>query len=154
MAAGDAGVQQSQNSFSGYGTGAKGYAKRFGASYADDVIGSYLGGAILPTLFHEDPRYFYKGTGSTVSRGLYAMSAAVMARSDSGKWRPSYAGVLGDMGAGAISNIYYPASNRHGASLTIENGFLSIGFDAVGNLLQEFFFHKLSSGVPKYAAKP
>lgn len=150
IVAGTAGVQQWQNDYSGYGQGAQGYGKRFGAAYADFAIGTYLGGAILPSLFHEDPRYFYKGTGSKSSRALYALSAAVIARGDNGKWRPSYAGILGDMGAGAISNIYYPASDRNGASLTIENGLLSIASDAVGNLLQEFVVHKLSSGVPKF----
>ena len=67
-----AGVEQADNGFSGYGQGAQGYAKRYGASYADSFIGNMIGGAILPSLLKQDPRYFYKGTGSTRSRILYA----------------------------------------------------------------------------------
>jgi Carboxypeptidase regulatory-like domain len=147
---GFAGVEQAENTFAGYGQGAQGYAKRYGASYANLAVGTTLGGAVLPILFHQDPRYFYKGTGSKRSRALYALSTAVIARGDNGKWQPAYAGILGDLGAGAISNIYYPASDRQGASLTLGNGFLGIAFDGVGNLLQEFVFRKMSSG----AAKP
>jgi hypothetical protein len=146
---GFAGIEQADNTFAGYGQGAQGYGKRYGASYANLAVGTTLGGAVLPILFHQDPRYFYKGTGSKRSRALYALSTAVIARGDNGKWQPAYAGILGDLGAGAISNIYYPASDRQGASLTLENGFLSIAFDGVGNLLQEFVFRKASSGVPK-----
>ncbi len=149
MIAGIAGIQQAQNAFAGYGQGGKGYAKRFGASYADFIAGTYLGGALLPTLFHQDPRYFYKGTGSKRSRALYALSTAFIARGDSGKWQPAYAGMLGDLGSAALSNAYYPASDRHGVQLTLENGLISIASDGVGNLLQEFFWRKLSSGVPK-----
>ena len=59
-----AGVQQAQNEFSGYGQGAHGYAKRYGAAYGDALIGTMIGGAILPSLLRQDPRYFYKGTGA------------------------------------------------------------------------------------------
>jgi hypothetical protein len=106
-----------------------------------------LGGAVLPVLFHQDPRYFYKGTGTVWQRTRYALSTAVIARGDNGKWQPAYAGLLGDFGSGAISNLYYPASNRNGAGLTIENGFLAVAGDAVGNLLQEFVLRKMSTGV-------
>jgi hypothetical protein len=149
ISAGIAGVQQANNTFSGYKQGAKGYAKRFGANYADLAIGTYLGGAVYPMIFHQDPRYFYKGVGSIRSRTLYALSTAVIARGDNGKWQPAYAGIAGDMSAGAISNLYYPASNRNGAALTVENGLLAIGFDGLGNVLQEFLWRKLSTGTPK-----
>ena len=141
---GFAGIEQATNSFSGYGQGAAGYGKRYGAGLADTSIGTMLGGAVLPTLFHQDPRYFYKGTGSIRSRVLYALSTAVIARGDNGRWQPAYAGVLGDFGSGAISNIYYPASNRNGAALTLENGALAVASDGLGNLLQEFVLRKIS----------
>jgi hypothetical protein len=150
IAAGFAGIEQADNEFSGYGQGAAGYGKRYGAGLADTSIGEMLGGAVLPSLFHQDPRYFYKGTGSIHSRILYALSTAVIARGDNGKWQPAYASVLGDFGSGAISNLYYPASNRNGAGLTIENGFIGIGTDALGNLLQEFVLKKISSGVKSF----
>ncbi|MGA9989275.1 MAG: carboxypeptidase-like regulatory domain-containing protein, partial [Terriglobales bacterium] len=72
-----AGVEQAQNDFSGYGQGAQGYAKRYGAAYADGVTGTFIGSAILPSLLKQDPRYFYKGTGSKRSRILYAIANAV-----------------------------------------------------------------------------
>lgn len=151
---GFAGIEQAENSFSGYGPGAAGYGKRYGAGLADASVGTMLGGAILPILFRQDPRYFYKGTGSVRSRVLYALSTAVVARGDNGKWQPAYAGVLGDFGSGAISNLYYPASDRHGANLTLENGALSVGFDAFGNLMQEFILPKLTSRRANGASNP
>jgi hypothetical protein len=143
---GFAGLEQATNSFSGYGQGAEGYGKRYGAGLADSSIGGMLGGAVLPTLFRQDPRYFYKGTGSTRSRIWYALSRSVIARGDNGKWQPAYAGILGDFGAGAISNLYYPASNRNGPGLTIENGAIDVVSDGMENLLQEFVLKRISPG--------
>ncbi len=147
--AGIAGIQQADNAFPGFRQGASGYFKRFGSSYADFAIGTTLGGAVLPALFHQDPRYFYKGTGTKKERALYALSTAVRQRGDNGKWQVAYSSILGDVASGAISNLYYPASDRQGATLTLENGLLSIVFDGVGNLIQEFLFKSVSSGVKK-----
>ncbi len=153
IVAGFAGIEQGSDEFSGYGQGWAGYGKRYGAGLADSSIGAMLGGAVLPVLFHQDPRYFYKGTGSVWARTKYALSTAVIARGDNGRWQPAYAGVLGDFASGAISNLYYPASDRNGAGLTLENGALSVAFTGVGNLLQEFLLKKLSTGA-KSAGKP
>jgi hypothetical protein len=153
IGAGFAEIEQSTNEFSGFGPGWEGYGKRYGALLADGAIGGMLGGAVLPVLFKQDPRYFYKGTGTKWHRALYAISTAVIARGDNGKWQPAYAAVLGDFGSGAISNLYYPAANRNGAGLTIENGFFAIAGNAGGNLLQEFLLKKLSKGV-KVRATP
>ncbi len=139
-----AGVQQAENGFSGYGQGSQGYAKRFGASYADSFIGTMVGGAILPSLLKQDPRYFYKGTGSTRSRILYAMANAVICKGDNGHWQPDYSGILGSLAAGGISNLYYPASSRNGAWLTFENTFIGVGGSAIANLFQEFLVRKLT----------
>jgi hypothetical protein len=146
-----AGVQQAQNEFSGYGQGAKGYAKRYGASYGDAVIGTMIGGAILPSLLKQDPRYFYKGTGSTRSRILYALANAVICKGDNGHWQFDYSGIIGALAAGGISNLYYPASSRNGAGLTFENTLIGIGGSAVGNLFQEFLIRKLT---PHAQSKP
>lgn len=139
------GIQQAQNAFSGYGQGAAGYGKRVGANMGNIIVGTMLGGAVFPSLFHQDPRYFYKGTGSARSRAFYAISRAVIFRGDNGRWQPGYASVLGALSAGAISNLYYPASDRSGAALTIENGFIGIGGDAVGNLFQEFVLKQVTT---------
>ncbi|HEV2214636.1 MAG TPA: carboxypeptidase-like regulatory domain-containing protein, partial [Terracidiphilus sp.] len=90
-----AGIEQYNNNFPGYGQGMKGYAKRYGAAYADDVSGRMLGNALLPAIFHQDPRYFYKGTGSLHARFFYALEAAVIARGDNGRSELSYSHILG-----------------------------------------------------------
>ncbi|HTZ57529.1 MAG TPA: carboxypeptidase-like regulatory domain-containing protein [Acidobacteriaceae bacterium] len=139
-----AGVEQASNGFSGYGQGTQGYAKRFGASYADGFIGNMIGGAILPSLLKQDPRYFYKGTGSTRSRIFYALASAVICKGDNGHWQPDYSGILGSLAAGGISNLYYPSSNRNGAELTFVNTLIGIGGSGIGNLFQEFLIRKLT----------
>ncbi len=150
-----AGIQQSQNTFSGYGQGAEGYGKRFGASYADVVSGTFIGGAILPTLLKQDPRYFYKGSGSKRSRILYALANAVICKGDNGHWQTNYSTILGSLAAGGISNLYYPASDRNGARLTLENALIGISATGVANVLQEFLIPKLTPSVPKHhPAKP
>ena len=139
-----AGFQQAQNAFPGYSQGAKGYGRRYGADLGNLVAGTYMGGAVLPALFHQDPRYFYKGTGTRRSRFLYAISTAVICRGDNGHRQPAFASVLGDLSAGAISNLYYDASDRQGAALTVENGLLAIAGDAMNNVFQEFVLRKLT----------
>ena len=148
-------MEQAQNHFRGYGQGAQGYAKRFGAGYADTVAGTFIGSAILPSLLKQDPRYFYKGTGSTSSRFLYALANAVICKGDNGRWQPNYSNVLGNLAAGGISNLYYPPQDRDGAGLTLENGAIGIGATAVSNIFQEFIIRKLTPKVPNNApAKP
>jgi hypothetical protein len=144
-----AGIEQAQNTFPGYGSGPGAYGMRFGAAFADFVSGAMLGGAVLPVVFHQDPRYFYKGTGSVWRRTGYAIAMAAVSKGDNGKWQPAYAAILGDLASGAISNIYHPASSRDGAALTFENGGLSILFDAGGNIIQEFLLKHLTPKVPK-----
>jgi hypothetical protein len=146
-----AGVEQGQNRFSGYGQGADGYAKRYGASYADFAISTFIGGAVLPSVLKQDPRYFYKGTGTKRSRVLYALANSVICKGDNGHWQANYSMLIGDLAAGGISNLYYPASDRNGAALTFENALIGIGANAAANLLQEFVIKKLSSNVPHSA---
>jgi hypothetical protein len=143
-----AGIEQSQDYLSGYGQGATGYAKRFGAAYADDFIATMIGGAILPSLFHQDPRYFYKGTGSVESRALHAISSVIICKGDNGHWQPNYSNVLGSLASAGISNLYYPTTDRDGAAVTVDNALIGIAEGAVTALLQEFIIKKLSRGVP------
>jgi hypothetical protein len=136
-AGGIAGFEQFYNIFPAYGGGIEGYAKRYGAAYANDFSARMLSSAVFASLFRQDPRYFYRGTGSTRSRAMYAISAAVMAKTDSGHWRPNYSHVLGTFAAGALSNLYYPAANR-GLSLTLVNGLVETAGNAGTNILREF----------------
>jgi hypothetical protein len=132
-----AGVEQANGSYRGYGGGMGGYGKRFGAAYANDAVGRMLSSAVFPALFHQDPRYFYKGTGSKTSRLFYAISGAVMTRSDKGHWQPNYSHLLGTLGAGAVANLYYPAGDR-GLRLTLVNWAIGTAGHAGNDLLREF----------------
>ena len=147
-----AGVEQATNTFPGYGQGAQGYAKRFGANYADVFAGTMIGGAILPSLLKQDPRYFYKGTGSIRSRAMYAIANAVICKGDNGRWQPNYSGILGGLAAGAISNLYYPASGRSGVELTFESELIGTAESAVQNLFQEFVVRRLTPKLPHYGS--
>jgi len=146
-----AGIQQAANSFSGYGQGAQGYGKRLGAAYADSVTSTFIGGAILPSLLKQDPRYFYKGTGSRHRRFFYALANSVICKGDNGHWQANYSAVLGSLAAGSISNLYYPESDRD-ATVTFENTLIAIGSTAASNILQEFVIRKLTRNAPKYTA--
>jgi Carboxypeptidase regulatory-like domain len=150
-----AGVEQAQNHFAGYGQGAQGYGKRFGAAYADTVTGTFIGSAILPSLLKQDPRYFYKGSGSKRSRILYALANSVICKGDNRRWQPNYSTILGSLAVGGISNLYYSAQDRNGAGLTFENAGLAIGATAISSLFQEFLIRKLTPNVPNNTpAKP
>jgi hypothetical protein len=146
-----AGLQQANNSFPGYGQGAQGYGKRYGADYANVVTSTFIGNAILPSLLKQDPRYFYKGSGSSRSRILYAIANSVICKGDNGRWQPNYSDILGGLASGGISNLYYPAQDRNGAALTFENAAIEIGATAAANLLQEFVIRKLTPNAHHHA---
>ena len=134
----DGGIGQAQNSFDGYGQGAQGFGKRVGAAYLDSFDGTMIGNAFLPILFRQDPRYFRKGTGSFRSRLLYSISTTVRAKSDSGHWQPNYSNLLGNIAAGGIANVYYPASDR-GIGLTFQRALTVSAEGSIGALLVEFW---------------
>jgi len=142
-----AGVEQSQNSYDGFGQGAQGFAKRFGAASADTAISTVLTDAVFPTIFRQDPRYFYKGTGSVISRAMYAISTVVICRGDNGRWQPNYSNLVGNLASASISNTYYPSSDRNGARLTINNWLIGDASGAISSLFQEFLVKKISRGV-------
>jgi hypothetical protein len=149
-----AGGEQANNSFPGYGQGAAGYARRFGAAYGDFFIGTYISNAILPSILKQDPRYFYKGKGTIKSRILYAMERSVVARGDNGHLQPDYSGILGSLAVGGISNLYYPEGSRHGFETTLNNTLIGIGTSAGVNILQEFVFPKVTPKKPPKSDHP
>ncbi len=134
----DAGMSQGDNDFPSYGQGARGYGKRFSASYLDTFDGSLLGNAVFPILFKQDPRYFRKGTGSFASRLFYAISTSVKCKDDSGKWVPNYSNILGNLAAGGLSNIYYPEEER-GFTLTVQRALVVTAEGAAGAIFVEFW---------------
>ena len=103
-----------------YVQGAKGYGERFGANYANQFTAIMIGGAVLPSLLHQDPRYFYQGTGTKKSRALHALSSLFIARGDNGRTEPNFSSLGGDLASAAISNLYYPKRNED-ARLVFEN---------------------------------
>ena len=140
--AGFAAINQAANN-PNYGQGAKGYAERFGAGYADGAIDIMVGGAILPSLLHQDPRYFYQGTGTTKSRVLHAVSSPFITRGDNGQRQPNYSTLGGDLTTAALANAYYPASNR-GVGLFLGNFFIATGQRALANVAQEFILRRIT----------
>ena len=142
-----AGFEQADNTFARYGPGVEGYAKRFGANYADGFFGTMIGGAVLPVAFRQDPRYFYKGTGSATSRAMYAIANAVICKGDNGRWQPNYSGILGGIAAGGFSNLLYPYSGHSGMELTFDSALAGTAETAMQNLLQEFLVRRLTPRV-------
>jgi hypothetical protein len=148
-----AGLYQAGDELNGYGQGAEGYGKRFGALYADVFIGTFIDSAILPTLLKQDPRYFYKGTGSTKSRFFYALRNAVVCKGDNKQWQPNYSTIIGSFATAGISYTYYPASDRGGALLA-ETALIRIAEGSVAGLFQEFVIPKLTPRLKSHPAPP
>jgi Carboxypeptidase regulatory-like domain len=146
-----AGIEQANNTFPDYGQGAVGYGKRYGAAYGDAFIGRTLGSAVFPTIFRQDPRYFYMGPASpTRARLKHALLAGLVARGDNGRWQPNYSHIAGNAAAGALSSVYHPASNSAG-SLAAANALIGIGGGAFQGLIREFLWDHFTSKVPSYA---
>ena len=143
-AAGIAGFEQYYDMFPGYGRGPAGYFKRFGAAYTNDFSSRMLSSGLFASLFHQDPRYFYRGTGSFHSRTMYAISCAFITRNDDGRWRPNYSHVLGVFAAAALSNLYYPKESR-GLTLTLVNGALETAGNSGTNFVREFILKGITS---------
>ena len=133
-----AGLDQAENSFPEYGQGVEGYAKRWGAAYTDYFTGNLLGNAVLASLLREDPRYFQKGTGSSTSRALWAAGSTVWCKRDNGTWGPNYANVVGNLMGAAVSNLYYPESDRTVGG-TLGRGFTVTAEAIVGSEVIEFW---------------
>jgi Carboxypeptidase regulatory-like domain len=128
-----------------YGQGWAAYGKRIGVTAADGFSDIMIGGAILPSLLHQDPRYFYQGTGTTGSRVRHAMFSPFVARGDNGKWQPNYSSLGGDLAASALGNLYYPRSNR-GAGLVFGNFAIGTAERIGASLAQEFLLGKFTRG--------
>jgi len=126
-----------------YGQGWASYGKRLGVTATDGFSDIMIGGAILPSLLHQDPRYFYQGTGTTGSRVRHAMFSPFVARGDNGKWQPNYSSLGGDLAASALGNLYYPRSNR-GAGLVFGNFAIGTAERIGASLVQEFLLGRFT----------
>lgn len=134
----DATLNQLQDDFPEYGQGVVGFAKRFGASYADSFDGTMIGNALFPVILKQDPRYFRKGTGTFAGRFFYAITSTFRCKNDNGHWAPNYSNVLGNIAAGTIANLYYPPSDR-GIGLTAERAGTVTAEGAIGAVFIEFW---------------
>jgi uncharacterized membrane protein YfcA len=133
-----AGISQAGNETSGYGQGMQGYGKRFGAGLGDTSLGAFFGNFMLPSLLHDDPRYFRKGSGSVASRILHAAASALITHRDNGSIRPNYSNVAGNLIGGGIGNVYYPSRER-GVGETFERGAGLIAAGVAGAVVLEFW---------------
>lgn len=138
-----AGIEQAGD-YPNYQQGFAGYMQRFGANYGNGTIDIMLGGAVLPSLLHQDPRYFYQETGSKRSRLLHAISAPFICYGDNGKREINYSSIGGDILTGAISNLYYPSSNR-GPGIVFGNALFSTAGRIMNAIAQEFILRKFTS---------
>jgi hypothetical protein len=137
------GVQQAGD-MPDYGQGLQGFGKRVGANSADGFTDIMIGGAILPSLLHQDPRYFYQGTGTKKSRIEHAVFHPFVCKGDNGKMQPNFSSLGGDLASSAISNLYYPQSNR-GLGLVFTNFGISTAERVATSLVQEFVLRPLMS---------
>lgn len=135
-----AGFGEADDDTPGFGWGPLGFTKRAAAAYADNVIGNTLGNAVLPSILHQDPRYFRLGHGTIRHRFFYAVSTAFICKHDTTrKWEPNYSNILGNMIAGEISNSYYPGETMGSAGHAIGTG-LTVTFEGTfGSTLEEFW---------------
>jgi len=131
-----------------YQLGAKGYGQRFGAEAAGGVSDILIGGAILPSVLHQDPRYFYQGSGTTRSRLGHALASPFVCKGDNGRWQPNYSSMGGDLAATALTNVYYPESNR-GAGMFFGQVAVSTAERELSGIVQEFVLRKLTPHAQK-----
>lgn len=132
-----AGLSQATDEFAGYGQGAEGYAKRYGATFADQVSSGFFANYFYSTLFKEDPRYFRIGQGTIKRRVFGAVEQEFVVRKDSGGRTFAWENILGAFTSGTVSNAYYPSTDR-GVGLTISRSVIAIGYGSIGGVFSEF----------------
>lgn len=137
-----AGVRQAADS-PNYVQGWTGYGERFGAIEADSFTDIMFGAAILPSLLHQDPRYFYKRNGTVWSRFRHAVFSPFVCRGDNGNTEPNYSSVGGDLASSALSDLYYPQSNR-GVGLVFTNFAIGTAERVIDRVAQQFILDKFT----------
>jgi Carboxypeptidase regulatory-like domain len=139
-----AGLDQADGASPHYRQGLAGFGQRYGASYAGTFTDVMVGAAILPSLLHQDPRYFYQGTGTKKSRLLHAVEAPFVAKGDNGRWQPNYSSIGGDLVSSSLTNLYYPRQDR-GPGLVFRGALEITGTRIVNTLAQEFLLRHFTS---------
>jgi hypothetical protein len=139
-----AGIDQASGTSPHYRQGIAGFGERYGATYAGSFADVMIGGAVLPSLFHQDPRYFYQGTGTKKSRLFHAVEAPFVAKGDNGRWQPNYSSIGGDLVSSSLTNLYYPQQDR-GAGVVFRGALEVTGGRIVNTLAQEFLLKHFTS---------
>jgi hypothetical protein len=132
-----AGISQANNSMAGYGQGTSGYAKRFGAAYADQASQGFFGAFLLASALHQDPRYYRQGSGPFPRRFAHALIRPVATYTDGDGRAFNWSGILGSLAASGLSNAYYPDEER-GAGKTFSRWATGIPFSVIDHLVDEF----------------
>lgn len=127
-----------------YAGGFKGYGQRLGATFVGGYTKIMIGDAILPSVLHQDPRYFYQGTGTTRSRLMHAIGSPFVTRGDNGRREINFSDIGGDLASGAIAESYYPEDER-GAGLVVRSALIGAGGRMANGILQEFVLPKIKS---------
>jgi hypothetical protein len=133
-----AGLSQAEDEFPGYGQGVQGYAKRYGAAFADQVSSGFWSNFFWSTALKEDPRYFRLGEGTFKRRFVYALEQEIICHTDKGGRSFSWENTLGALSSGGLSNVYYPQSDR-GFELTMSRAGIAILYGSAGGLFDEFW---------------
>jgi Carboxypeptidase regulatory-like domain len=147
-----AGIDQATDRWGAYGQGAQGYAKRYGATYANVFSSTFIGGAVMPTILKQDPRYFYKGTGSTRSRILYAVASSFICKGDNGKWQPNYSNVIGAFAGAGLQALYIPANDRRNSGFVVSTAAIRLAETSLAAVLQEFVLPRFTPNHSKRLA--
>jgi hypothetical protein len=134
----EAGIDQAFDIHQGYGQGANGYGKRYGADIADTATAQFFGVGVYPSIFHTDPRYYRVGSGGFFSRGWYAATRVLVTRTDSGRHIFNAPEIMAAATASGISRSYYPSDERNAGDFAYSMG-SRIAFDAAYNLAKEFW---------------
>jgi Carboxypeptidase regulatory-like domain len=149
-----AGIGQAGDRWGGYGQGAQGYAKRYGASYANVFAATFIGGAVMPSILKQDPRYYYKGSGSKRSRFLYAVASSFICKGDNGRWQPNYSNVAGSFAGAGLQALYLPANDRRGSGFVVSSALIRLGETSLAGVLQEFVFSRVTHRPRRSASQP
>src|SRR5258706_1206337 len=149
-----AGIDQAADRWGAYGQGVQGYAKRYGASYANVFASTFIGGAVMPSILKQDPRYFYKGSGRKRSRLLYAVASSVICKGDNGRWQPNYSNVIGSFAGAGLQSAYLPANDRRGSGFIDSSELIRLGETSLAGVLQEFVFSKVTKHPRRSPSQP
>jgi hypothetical protein len=148
------GISQAEGNEDGFGQGAAGYGKRFAATAADGTIENFMTGAILPSLLHQDPRFFQSGKGGFTHRAGYAVSRILITRTDSGGSQFNYSEVFGSALSASISTYSYHPRSRYVSTPTNPHLFIpsdrtltntakvwgsQVGYDTMTIVIKEFW---------------